>query len=74
MSTAMAGVPAGGQIDISARLILQWLSEHLGQPFIIDKAKAIAYRAETAMAQILRQNMTRHDDARSATCHLQHRG
>ena len=25
----------------------------------------IAYRAETAMAQILRQNMTRHDDARS---------
>ena len=25
----------------------------------------IAYRAETAMAQILRQNMTRYDDARS---------
>src|SRR6516164_9140658 len=25
----------------------------------------VAYRAETAMAQILRQNMTRHDDARS---------
>src|SRR5271169_2953027 len=27
--------------------------------------KMIAYRAETAMPQILRQNMTRHDDARS---------
>lgn len=25
----------------------------------------IAYRAETAMAQIVRQKMTRHDDARS---------
>jgi hypothetical protein len=32
---------------------------------LIDTIKMIAYRAETAMAQILRQNMTRHDDARS---------
>jgi predicted RNase H-like nuclease (RuvC/YqgF family) len=31
----------------------------------IDTIKTIAYRAETAMAQILRQKMTRHDDARS---------
>jgi hypothetical protein len=31
----------------------------------IDTIKMIAYRAETAMAQILRQKMTRHDDARS---------
>ena len=31
----------------------------------IDIIKMIAYRAETAMAQILRQNMARHDDARS---------
>src|SRR6202042_120005 len=31
----------------------------------IDTIKIIAYRAETAMAQILRQHMTRHDDARS---------
>jgi tripartite-type tricarboxylate transporter receptor subunit TctC len=28
--------PAGGQIDIIARLIGQWLSERLGQPFFID--------------------------------------
>ena len=28
--------PAGGQIDIIARLIGQWLSERLGQQFIID--------------------------------------
>ena len=32
----VVGVPAGGPIDISARLIGQWLSERLGQPFIID--------------------------------------
>ena len=28
--------PPGGQIDIIARLIGQWLSERLGQPFIIE--------------------------------------
>src|SRR4249920_1178826 len=28
--------PPGGGADISARLIGQWLSERLGQPFIID--------------------------------------
>ena len=32
---------------------------------LIDTVKMIAYRAETAMAQIVRQKMTRHDDARS---------
>ena len=31
----------------------------------IDTIKMIAYRAETAMTQILRQHMTRHDDVRS---------
>jgi hypothetical protein len=32
---------------------------------LIDTIKMVAYRAETAMTQILRQRMTRHDDARS---------
>jgi len=32
---------------------------------LIDTLKMIAYRAETAMAQCLRETMTRHDDARS---------
>jgi predicted fused transcriptional regulator/phosphomethylpyrimidine kinase len=32
---------------------------------LIDIIKMIAYRAETAMAQIVRQTMRRHDDARS---------
>jgi tripartite-type tricarboxylate transporter receptor subunit TctC len=32
----VVGFPAGGQVDIIARLMGQWLSERLGQPFIID--------------------------------------
>jgi hypothetical protein len=32
---------------------------------LIDTIKMVAYRAETAMAQIVRQKLTRHDDARS---------
>ena len=30
------GLPPGGQIDIIARLTGQWLSERLGQPFIVE--------------------------------------
>ena len=32
----MVGFPPGGGADIFARLIGQWLSERLGQPFIIE--------------------------------------
>jgi tripartite-type tricarboxylate transporter receptor subunit TctC len=32
----VAGYPAGGVTDIYARLVGQWLSERLGQPFIIE--------------------------------------
>src|SRR5437016_14316845 len=32
----IVGFPAGGQIDIIARLIGQWLSERLGQQFFVD--------------------------------------
>src|SRR5258705_1919765 len=32
----IVGFAAGGGNDIVARLIGQWLSEHLGQPFVID--------------------------------------
>ncbi len=32
----VVGGPAGGGIDITARLIGQWLSERLGQPFVVE--------------------------------------
>src|SRR6516165_7435629 len=32
----VVGFAAGGPNDILARLMGQWLSEHLGQPFVID--------------------------------------
>jgi tripartite-type tricarboxylate transporter receptor subunit TctC len=32
----IVGYPAGGGVDITARLIGQWLSERLGQPFVIE--------------------------------------
>jgi tripartite-type tricarboxylate transporter receptor subunit TctC len=32
----IVGFPAGGGVDIIARLIGQWLSERLGQPFVVE--------------------------------------
>src|SRR6187397_688766 len=32
----IVGFPPGGSADITARLIGQWLSERLGQPFVIE--------------------------------------
>jgi tripartite-type tricarboxylate transporter receptor subunit TctC len=32
----IVGFPAGQAADIAARLIGQWLSEHLGQPFVVE--------------------------------------
>ena len=32
----IVGIPAGGGTDIVARLLGQWLSERLGQQFVID--------------------------------------
>ena len=32
----IVGFPAGGGTDVMARLMGQWLSERLGQPFVIE--------------------------------------
>src|SRR6476659_6720590 len=38
----IVGFPAGGPTDITARLIGQWLSERLGQQFVIDNRPGAA--------------------------------
>jgi tripartite-type tricarboxylate transporter receptor subunit TctC len=40
----VVGVAAGGTSDTLARLIGQWLSERLGQPFIIDNRPGGGYQ------------------------------
>lgn len=32
----IVGFPAGGAADVTARLISQWLSERLGQAFVVE--------------------------------------
>jgi tripartite-type tricarboxylate transporter receptor subunit TctC len=38
----VVGAPAGGGFDIVARLMGQWLSERLGQPFVIENRPGAA--------------------------------
>jgi tripartite-type tricarboxylate transporter receptor subunit TctC len=46
----IVGFPAGGQIDIIARLIGQWLSERLGQQFFIDNRPGAASNIAAELA------------------------
>jgi tripartite-type tricarboxylate transporter receptor subunit TctC len=43
----IVGYPPGGTTDVSARLIGQWLSERLGQPFIVDNRPGAASNVAT---------------------------
>src|SRR5262245_15708435 len=43
----VVGFPAGGGVDIVARLMGQWLSERLGQPFIIENRPGAATNIAT---------------------------
>ena len=46
----IVGYAPGGTTDVSARLIGQWLSERLGQPFIIDNLPGAGSNVATAGA------------------------
>src|SRR5262245_17555891 len=46
----IVGFPAGGTGDILARLIGQWLSERLGQPFIVENRPGAAGNIRTEPA------------------------
>ena len=37
----IVGFPPGGVVDMFARLIGQWLSDRLGQPFIVELCRAL---------------------------------
>jgi len=46
----VVGVAAGGSPDIIARLMAQWLSEQLGQPFVVDNRAGAAGNIGTEFA------------------------
>ena len=46
----IVGFPAGGPSDIVAHLIGQWLTERLGQPFVIENRPGAASNIATEMA------------------------
>ena len=48
-------VPPGGALDIIARLMGQWLSDHLGQTFIIENRPGAAPILESTLSRIRRR-------------------
>ena len=52
-------VPPGGNTDLIARLIGQWLSERLGQPFVIENRPGAGTNIGTEAACVRQQMVTR---------------
>ena len=44
----VAGFAAGGGVDITARLIGQWLADHLGQPYVVENRTGAGGRSGTS--------------------------
>ena len=45
----IVGFPPGGAADIVARVIAQWMSERLGQPFVIENRPGAGTNVATAL-------------------------
>ena len=48
----VVGFPAGGPVDIAARFIAPWLSQRLGQPFVVDNRPGES--SNTATREVVR--------------------
>src|SRR5215813_13845557 len=46
----LVGYSAGGGVDLAARLIGQWLAEHLGQQFVVENRTGAATNIATEAA------------------------
>src|SRR6202795_3358818 len=55
----VVGYAAGGGTDITARLIAQWLSERLGQQFVVENRAGAATNIGTEAACMRPQTATR---------------
>jgi tripartite-type tricarboxylate transporter receptor subunit TctC len=55
----MVGFPAGSTSDIYARLVGQWLSERLAQPFVVENRPGAGGNIGTAAVVNVRQTATR---------------
>jgi tripartite-type tricarboxylate transporter receptor subunit TctC len=55
----VVGFPAGQAIDISARLMAEWLQQRLGQSFIVENRPGAAANVATEWWRALRRTVTR---------------
>ena len=53
------GFPAGGTTDIGACLIAQWLSDRLGQPFVVENRPGAAPMWPLKLSSVLQPTATR---------------
>jgi tripartite-type tricarboxylate transporter receptor subunit TctC len=53
----IVGYPAGGTVDFYARLIGQWMSDRLGQPFVVENRPGATSNIATEMVARARRRL-----------------